>query len=78
MNLSQDVRRVAKRLPHHLAITSDAGAITYAQLEDNVGGIAGGLRGRLGLARGLGRIAMENCGVSAGALYAAGMVAPYP
>ena len=79
MNLSQDVRRVAKRLPHHLAITSDAGAITYAQLEDNVGGIAGGLRGRLGLARGsrIG-IAMENCGEYLQVLYGiwrAGMVA---
>src|SRR5580765_2683839 len=79
VNLSQDVRRVAKRLPHHLAITSDAGAITYAQLEDNVGGIAGGLRGRLGLARGsrIG-IAMENCGEYLQVLYGiwrAGMVA---
>ena len=79
MNLSQDVRRVAKRLPHRLAITSDAGAITYAQLEDNVGRIAGGLRGRLGLARGsrVG-IAMENCGEYLQVLYGiwrAGMVA---
>ena len=79
MNLSQDVRRVANRLPHKPAITSDAGTITYAQLEERVGGIAGGLSGRLGLARGarIG-IAMENCGEYLQVLYGiwrAGMVA---
>jgi len=79
MNLSQDVRRVAKRLPHKLAITSDAGTITYAELETNVGQIAGGLRSRLALARGcrIG-IAMENCGEYLQVLYGiwrAGMVA---
>jgi acyl-CoA synthetase (AMP-forming)/AMP-acid ligase II len=63
VNLSQDVRRVAKHLPHKLAITSDTGTITYAELENNVGRIAGGLRARLALTRGcrIG-IAMDNCG----------------
>jgi acyl-CoA synthetase (AMP-forming)/AMP-acid ligase II len=79
VNLSQDVRRVANRLPHQPAITSETGTITYAQLEARVGGIAGGLRGRLGLARGsrIG-IAMENCGEYLQVLYGiwrAGMVA---
>src|SRR5215467_10751994 len=79
MNLSQDVRRVAKHLPHQLAITSDAGTITYAEFENNVGRIAGGLRARLALVRGcrIG-IAMENCGEYLQVLYGiwrAGMVA---
>jgi len=62
VNLSQTVRRVAKRLPHQPAITSDTGTLTYAQFEANVGSIAGALQGRLAVARG-GRvgIAMENC-----------------
>ena len=79
MNLSQDVRRVAKRLPNHAAITCSTGTITYAELEGNVGRIASSLRGRLGLARGsrVG-IAMENCGEYLQVLYGiwrAGMVA---
>ncbi|RPI31279.1 MAG: long-chain fatty acid--CoA ligase, partial [Hyphomicrobiaceae bacterium] len=79
VNLSQDVRRVAKRLPNHAAITCSTGTITYAELEDNVGRIASSLRGRLGLARGsrVG-IAMENCGEYLQVLYGiwrAGMVA---
>jgi acyl-CoA synthetase (AMP-forming)/AMP-acid ligase II len=73
------VRRVARRLPHKPAITSEAGTITYAELESNVGRLAGGLRGRLGLARGrrIG-IAMENCSEYLQVLYGiwrAGMVA---
>ena len=79
MNLSQDVRRVANRLPHQPAITSESETISYAQLEARVGSIAGGLRGRLGLARGsrVG-IAMENCGEYLQVLYGiwrAGLVA---
>ena len=79
MNLSQDVRRVARCLPQKPAITSDAGTITYAELESNVGRLAGGLRGRLGLARGrrVG-IAMENCAEYLQVLYGiwrTGMVA---
>ena len=79
MNLSQTVRRVARRLPHHPAITSDSGAITYGQLEDHIGRIAGGLLGRLALPRGsrVG-IAMENCGEYFEVLYGiwrAGLVA---
>jgi long-chain acyl-CoA synthetase len=63
VNLSQTVRRIAKRLPHQPAITTDSGTLTYADFEANVGAIAGALQRRLGLPRG-GRvgIAMENCG----------------
>jgi len=79
VNLSQTVRRIAMRLPRQPAITSEAGTISYATFEDNVGRIAGGLRSRLGLAPGarIG-IAMENCGEYFQVLYGiwrAGMVA---
>ncbi len=79
VNLSQTVRRVAKRLPNHPAITSERGTISYGQLETNIGRIAGALRGRLGLARGARvGIAMENCAEYFEVLYGiwrAGLVA---
>ena len=79
MNLSQTIRGVALRLPHHPAITSEGGSITYGQLEANIGRIAGSLRNRLGLAPGsrVG-IAMENCSEYFQVLYGiwrAGLVA---
>ena len=62
MDLSQTVRRIARRLPHYPAITSDSGTISYRELDLNIGRIAGGLRGRLGLTPGARvGIAMENC-----------------
>ena len=62
MDLSQTVRRIARRLPHHPAISSDRGAISYGQLDLNIGCLAGGLRERHRLARGARvGIAMENC-----------------
>jgi long-chain acyl-CoA synthetase len=79
LNLSQTVRRIAKRIPDHSAITSESGTISYGQLEDKIGRLAGGLRGRLALAAGsrVG-IAMENCGEYFQVLYGiwrAGLVA---
>jgi acyl-CoA synthetase (AMP-forming)/AMP-acid ligase II len=79
VNLSQSLRGLAKRLPDHPAITSESGTIAYGQLEDNVGHIAGGLRGRLALPPGsrVG-VAMENCGEYLQVLYGiwrAGLVA---
>ena len=79
MDLSQTVRRIARRLPHHPAISSDHGTVSYGQLDRNIGCIAGGLRERLGLARGARvGIAMENCAEYFEVLYGiwrAGLVA---
>lgn len=79
MNLSQTIRRIARRLPHHPAVTSDHGTLSYGQLESNISRIGGGLRGRLGLPRGTRvGIAMENCAEYFEVLYGiwrAGLVA---
>ncbi len=79
MNLSMSLKQVALRFPQNPAITTDAGTLTYAQFEDGVARIAGGLIERLALPRGshVG-IAMENCAEFLLVLYGiwrAGMVA---
>ena len=79
MNLSETVRRVARRLPEQPAITSDEGTISYATLETRIGQLGSGLRDRLGLPRGARvGIAMENCAAFFEVLYGiwrAGLVA---
>ena len=79
MNLSMSLKQVALRFPQNPAITTDAGTLTYAQFEDGVARIAGGLIERLALPRAshVG-IAMENCAEFLLVLYGiwrAGMVA---
>ena len=61
MNQSIALQQVARRLPDLPAITSPAGTLSYADFEDRVARIAGGLRAHHGLAPGAHvALAMEN------------------
>src|SRR5215204_1774202 len=79
MNLSMSLRRTARYLPHHPAISFDGATLSYGLLEESVGRIAAGLVKRHALARGARvGLAMENCGEYLPVLYGiwrAGLVA---
>lgn len=79
MNLSMTLRRTARYLPHHPAISFDGATLTYGLLEESVGRIAAGLAKRHTLQRGARvGLAMENCGEYLPVLYGiwrAGLVA---
>ena len=61
MNQSIALQQVAQRLPHRPAVTSQSGTLTYAEFEDQISRIAGGLRGLFGLSPGAHvALAMEN------------------
>ena len=62
MNLARPLFQVARRLPSHPAISSDAGTVTYSALTEQVARMAGAFRTMLGLSPG-DRVALdlENC-----------------
>jgi long-chain acyl-CoA synthetase len=70
MNLSLTLQNVARHLPGRPAVSWEAGALSYAALEDQVQRIAGGLLRRHGLQPGMRvALAMENCPEYLPALY---------
>ena len=79
MNLSMTLRTSALRIPAAPAVSSDDTTLTYGQFEVQVGRLARGLQGKLGIAPGTRvGIAMENSGAYLVILYAlwrAGLVA---
>jgi long-chain acyl-CoA synthetase len=79
MNLSMSLRRTARHLPHHPAISFEGATLTYGLFEESVGRIAAGLLKFHGLERGARvGLAMGNCGEYLQVLYGvwrAGLVA---
>jgi len=70
MNLSLTLQNVARHLPGRPAVSWEAGALSYAALEDQVQRIAGGLLRRHGLQPSMRvALAMENCPEYLPALY---------
>ena len=70
MNLSMSLRRSARCLPNHPAISFDDGTLSYGLVDSNVGRIAAGLVRRHGLSRGARvGVAMEYCGEYLQVLY---------